>query len=129
MLSNDYEINEKCLIPGLFLLLTLGMLACENELVEDLRERNNPTEEPLPELTSGTADFSNYVALGPSFTAGFTDGGLFIAAQENSFPNTISSIVGVMEETEFRFILAFFQGSHESSVHSINFLNLIQYNH
>ncbi|MFP4844774.1 G-D-S-L family lipolytic protein [Winogradskyella sp. PE311] len=71
-------------------LLTLGLLACENELVEDLRERNNPTEEPLPELTSGTADFSNYVALGPSFTAGFTDGGLFIAAQENSFPNTIS---------------------------------------
>ena len=45
----------------------------------------------LPALTAGTADFSNYVALGASFTAGFTDGALFNAAQENSFPNIISN--------------------------------------
>ncbi|MEO1032048.1 MAG: G-D-S-L family lipolytic protein [Bacteroidota bacterium] len=71
--------------------LTLAMVACENELVEDLRERNNPTEDPLPDLTAGTADFSNYVALGASFTAGFTDNGLFIASQENSFPNIMAN--------------------------------------
>jgi len=71
-------------------LLTLGMLACENELVEDIRERNN-NDTPLPELTAGTADFSNYVALGASFTAGYTDGGLFIASQENSFPNIMAN--------------------------------------
>lgn len=71
-------------------LLTLGMVACENDLVEDLRDRNNTDDGPLPELTTGSADFSNYVAIGPSFTAGFTDNGLFIAAQENSFPNIIA---------------------------------------
>ncbi len=46
--------------------------------------------EPLPELTAGSADFSTYVALGNSLTAGFTDGSLFIASQENSLPNILS---------------------------------------
>lgn len=45
----------------------------------------------LPELTAGSADFSNYVSLGNSLTAGFTDGALFIAAQENSLPNILST--------------------------------------
>ncbi|MAB47117.1 MAG: G-D-S-L family lipolytic protein [Flavobacteriaceae bacterium] len=72
-------------------LLTLGMVACENDLVEDLRDRNDDSGEPLPELMAGTADFSNYVAVGASFTAGFTDNALFIASQENSFPNIMAS--------------------------------------
>ncbi|WP_138432333.1 G-D-S-L family lipolytic protein [Winogradskyella algicola] len=72
-------------------LLTLGMVACENELVEDLRDRNNLDSEPLPELTAGSADFSNYVSIGASFTAGFTDSALFVASQENSFPNIMAS--------------------------------------
>ncbi|WP_299096015.1 G-D-S-L family lipolytic protein [Winogradskyella sp.] len=72
-------------------LLTLGMVACENDLVEDLRDNNNNTEEPLPELTAGSADFSNFVSVGASFTAGFTDNALFIASQENSFPNIMAS--------------------------------------
>ncbi len=69
--------------------LTLGLVACENELVEDIRERNN-TDEPLPVLTSGDVDFSNYVSIGASFTAGFSDGGLFRAGQELSFPQLLS---------------------------------------
>ena len=48
-------------------------------------------EEVIP-LSSGEADFSNYVALGASFTAGFTDGALFIAGQENSFPNLLANV-------------------------------------
>jgi len=71
-------------------LLTLGMLACENDLVQDLRDIKNDNEEPLPELVAGTADFSKYVAVGASFTAGFSDNALFIATQENSFPNLLS---------------------------------------
>lgn len=52
----------------------------------------NPVEEAaeLPELTAGSADFSTYVALGASFTAGFSDGALFKATQENSFPKLLS---------------------------------------
>ncbi|GAA4803646.1 G-D-S-L family lipolytic protein [Litoribaculum gwangyangense] len=66
------------------LFLLLGFISCNEE--------DNILPEPvvLPELTSGSADFSNYVALGASFTAGFTDGALFKAAQENSFPNILS---------------------------------------
>lgn len=72
-------------------LLTLSLVACDNELVEDFRELNSDPEiEDLPELNAGTANFSNYVALGNSLTAGFTDNALFIAGQENSFPNTLS---------------------------------------
>lgn len=71
-------------------MLVFGFLACENEELNELRDRNSEDEVILPELTSGTADFSNYVALGASFTAGFADGGLFIASQESSFPNTLA---------------------------------------
>jgi len=47
-------------------------------------------EEVLPNLTAGSADFSSFVSLGNSLTAGFTDGALFIASQENSLPNILS---------------------------------------
>ena len=73
------------------LLIVLGFTACNDP--EDILADNNidiPVEEVLPELTSGSADFSNYVALGASFTAGFTDNALFIASQEYSFPNTLA---------------------------------------
>lgn len=42
------------------------------------------------EYTSGSADFSNYVALGNSLTAGYTDGALFMAGQNNSIPNILA---------------------------------------
>ena len=45
---------------------------------------------PVINYTSGDADFSKYVAIGNSLTAGFTDGAVFLAAQENSFPNSIA---------------------------------------
>ena len=70
--------------------LATAFFACENDTLEDLRNRGNMDTEPLPELTSGSADFSNYVALGASFTAGFSDGTVFLAAQENSFPKIMS---------------------------------------
>ncbi|WP_366010257.1 G-D-S-L family lipolytic protein, partial [Maribacter sp.] len=53
--------------------------------------------EELPALTAGSADFSNYVSLGNSLTAGFTDGALFQASQSLSLPNLLSqkfSLVG-----------------------------------
>ncbi len=71
-------------------ILALSYISCDYEELDELRAKNNDEEVVLPELTSGEADFSNYVAIGPSFTAGFTDNGLFTAAQENSFPNTLA---------------------------------------
>ncbi|MBF8149759.1 G-D-S-L family lipolytic protein [Winogradskyella sp. F6397] len=63
----------------------IGFTACSDDDFD-----YNPTPEPLPELTTGSLDFSTYVAVGASFTAGFTDNALFINAQENSFPNILS---------------------------------------
>lgn len=50
----------------------------------------SPTPEPLPTLTAGSVDFSKYVAVGASFTAGYADGAVFIASQTNSFPNILN---------------------------------------
>ncbi len=63
-----------------------GLVACEIDEVEP----NLPPAAELPALQSGSLDFSKYVSVGASFTAGFTDGALFLAGQENSFPNLLS---------------------------------------
>ncbi|MCK0131939.1 G-D-S-L family lipolytic protein [Flavobacteriaceae bacterium F08102] len=72
------------------LLILLGFVACNDP--EDFEKflDNQPDETVAPVLTSGSADFSKYVAVGASFTAGFTDNALFAQAQLNSFPNTIA---------------------------------------
>ena len=71
-------------------LLAIGFFACENETLDDLRNRANPDEEVLPDLTSGDADFSNYVAIGNSLTIGYTDNSVFKATQTNSYPNILA---------------------------------------
>ncbi len=69
-------------------LLTFGFISCDvnNELDEI-----PAVVVPEVALTAGSADFSNYVAVGASFTAGYTDGGMFAAAQTHSFPNILAS--------------------------------------
>ncbi|GAA0717353.1 SGNH/GDSL hydrolase family protein [Aquimarina litoralis] len=62
--------------------LALGLVACEPEF-------DNPIDE-AGVFTSGEADFSNYVALGNSLTAGFADNALYITGQENSYPNILA---------------------------------------
>jgi len=41
-------------------------------------------------LSSGTADFSTFVSVGNSLTAGYTDGALFLAGQSYSMPNLLA---------------------------------------
>lgn len=63
-------------------LLTLGFVSCEPEF-----------DTPIDEggfYTTGTADMSNFVAVGNSLTAGYADGALYITGQENSYPNIIA---------------------------------------
>ncbi|CDF81037.1 GDSL-like lipase/acylhydrolase family protein [Formosa agariphila KMM 3901] len=66
--------------------LSLTFAACNND--DDNAIDDNTVI--YPELTAGTADFSNYVSIGNSLTSGYTDNSLFIAAQENSFPKMLS---------------------------------------
>ena len=65
------------------LLLFLSFAACESD-------DDSTPEEVTPELTAGNADFSNFVSVGNSLTAGFTDNALFQAGQQNSFPNLLA---------------------------------------
>ena len=43
-----------------------------------------------PSVTSGNADFSRYIAVGNSITSGYADNGLYLAGQQNAFPNMLA---------------------------------------
>jgi hypothetical protein len=81
-----------------FIYITIGILAftaCNDP--EDVDITPEVLVEESVALTAGSADFSNYVSLGNSLTAGFTDGALFQASQTLSLPNLLSqkfSLVG-----------------------------------
>jgi len=67
---------------SLFLLLLAS--ACKQDVI-DLQEPT--TETVTPETPSkGTADFTKFISIGNSLTAGFQAGALFTAGQQNSFP-------------------------------------------
>ena len=44
-----------------------------------------------PTLTKGSADFSRYISIGNSLTAGYADGGLYLAGQQVSYPSIIAN--------------------------------------
>ncbi|MGJ8549021.1 G-D-S-L family lipolytic protein [Winogradskyella wichelsiae] len=79
----------------------IGFTACNDE--EDFEDQlDNPTTEVvLPALTQGEADFSKYIAVGASFSGGFMDNALFIAGQQNSFPNLLSQKFALVGGGEF----------------------------
>lgn len=76
----------------LILLILIGFSSCNSP--EDVLRDNNidiETEIELPALIAGEADFTKYVSLGNSLTSGVSDGTLFLAAQQNSFPKIMSN--------------------------------------
>lgn len=73
-------------------ILALGFVACEPEL-------QNPIDES-GFYSSGEANFTNYVALGNSLTAGYADGALYITGQENSYPNILAQQFATVQDTD-----------------------------
>lgn len=59
-------------------LMGLGLTACQPDLEDDFTP------------SAGTADFSRYIAVGNSLTAGFQDNGLYLEGQLNSYPNLLA---------------------------------------
>lgn len=59
-------------------LLGLGLTACQPDLEGDY------------DASKGSADFSRYIAVGNSLTAGFSDGGLYREGQLNSYPSILA---------------------------------------
>jgi hypothetical protein len=64
------------------LLVSLTFVACNND------DEETVVEQPV---TAGTANFSKYVALGNSLTAGFSDNALFRKGQEGSYANIMAT--------------------------------------
>jgi len=71
----------------LFLLGTLFLiLGCDGELDSLVNERleNNPVPDTTVNANPGSADFSNFITIGNSLTAGFMDAALYNLGQNNS---------------------------------------------
>jgi len=61
------------------LLIVTGLISYSCDGIEDSLVDDQLEENPLPttpEYSSGSTDFSSYVAIGNSLTAGFMDGAL-----------------------------------------------------
>ena len=58
-------------------LLVLGAAGCQPDI-------------EAPAVTAGSADFSRYIAVGNSLTAGVSDGGLYREGQLSSYPNILA---------------------------------------
>lgn len=72
----------------LLLFLGLGVIGTSCDSEDDLIEERIAETTPIPPtFTEGDADFTNFVSLGNSLTAGFMDGALYDEGQMNSFPN------------------------------------------
>ena len=59
-------------------LLGLGLAGCQPDI-------------EAPTASAGSADFSSYLAVGNSLTAGYADGGVYREGQLNSYPNILAS--------------------------------------
>lgn len=64
-------------------LMALGLVACEPELDNSIEDAGA--------YSSGSADFSKFVTVGNSLTAGYADGTVYLEGQKNSYPNILAS--------------------------------------
>ena len=67
-------------------------ISCQNDdyLVTPKLPQTQQVSVPTVTYTSGSADFSNYISMGNSLTAGYSDGALFVEGQEHSYPNILA---------------------------------------
>ena len=77
--------------------LFLGLMACET----DVENPGATYPDAYLDIDSGDADFSTYVSMGESITAGFSDNSLFAAAQMNSYPNIMAGVMSMAGGGEF----------------------------
>ena len=65
--------------------------ACDDDEITD----------PVAENPLGTLDFTRYIAVGNSLTAGFQSGALLIDGQVNSYPNLITDQISATDDTTY----------------------------
>ncbi len=74
----------------LFSILCISSLVFASCSDDDNNSGQTPDPQPIIDYTSGSADFTTYVALGNSLTSGYSDNALFIDAQIASYPNMLA---------------------------------------
>ena len=80
LIKNIFMKNIKLLAAGV---LFSGIFsACSYSPPEPAEDPTNPRTPPV----TGNADFTKYVAVGSSITAGFMDNALYLEGQQNAFP-------------------------------------------
>lgn len=73
---------KKYFVQALAAVALLSVASCKTDFETDVT-----TVQP----TSGSADFTRYVALGNSLTSGYRDGALYIDGQVESYPNMLAN--------------------------------------
>ncbi|WP_335965659.1 G-D-S-L family lipolytic protein [Galbibacter sp. PAP.153] len=74
-------------------LAAITFTACQPEFNDPVNEQGF--------YTNGDADFSNYVSVGNSLTAGFADNALYLKAQQNSYPAIMAGQFGLAGGGDF----------------------------
>ena len=69
-------------------------LSCEPEFDNQVQENDI--------YVSGDADFTNFVSVGNSLTAGYADNALYVQGQESSFPNIMATKFELVGGGEFK---------------------------
>ena len=92
----------------LLAILAAGFASCEPEFENDVNA----------DYTSGDADFTSYVALGNSLTAGYMDGTVSRVGQSYSFPNLLATQFATVGGGEFT------QPSYADDVNNLGGLTL-----
>ncbi len=75
-------------------LVPLVLTACSSD------DNDTPIEEPVV-IVSGEADFSKFIALGNSLTAGYSDNALYKRGQEQSYPKLLAEQFALAGGGEF----------------------------
>jgi lysophospholipase L1-like esterase len=82
-------------------LLGLALGGCQPDLKDD------------PKSSAGQADFSRYIAVGNSLTAGYGDNGLYLEGQQNSYPAILAQQFAQVGGGEF--VQPLFNGPNQSN--------------
>lgn len=72
----------------------------EQDLIDDRLEENPPPTQPQETGTQGSTDFTKFIAIGNSLTAGYMDGALYNLGQENSIPALMASKMQIAVESD-----------------------------
>src|ERR1035437_2335557 len=70
-----------------------------------------------PAYTSGTANFTNYIAVGNSLTQGYQNGGVYEAGQRNSYPNILAQQMKLVQPGMQPFVQPYFSGTGSGYIH------------